>query len=105
MEFTRCELNPLKFTWVIPGWSFADNAKFILNYLGVYGISYVTISIIIFLDEYMTDNKRKFSLLIVLISLFQIPTLTTNTNGRVLGPKNNWDPMGDGFKIRIIKVP
>ena len=78
LEFIRCELYPLKFSWVIPGWSFAESATYSgIGFFGVYGISFFTLLFISCGQAFIRNQNLQYTGLLILSILYQIPQFIT----------------------------
>ncbi|MDD7986748.1 hypothetical protein PQO01_17500 [Lentisphaera marina] len=85
LEFIRCELYALKFSWLIPGLAFADASYFSgLGIWGVFGISFLCL-VFISISESLIRNKQKLSLTILSFAvLCQIPNFIPLKNEELL---------------------
>ena len=69
LEFTRSELYPLKFSWLIPGLAFADSSFFAgLGLLGVFGISLLCL-LLVALGEHLIPKQKNFLFAIMAFGL------------------------------------
>ncbi|WDE98449.1 hypothetical protein PQO03_21805 [Lentisphaera profundi] len=80
LEFIRCELYPLKFSWVIPGLSFSESSYYSgLGIWGVYGISFFCFLLITFGENWIEKKKLKIIAFVSLCLLCQISSLMSTS--------------------------